>query len=114
MFLHMLQKVNAERCKEFRDSQGRICHPNGVSDWTPAQWLQALTGEVGEYANLRKKFERGDTMSPSEFHERASDELADVQCYLVLLAESLGINLEEATIRKFNEVSDRIGSAIKL
>lgn len=46
--------------------------------------------------------------------QHARKELADVQIYLDLLALSIEIDLEEATVEKFNEVSDRIGVNIKL
>jgi len=83
------------------------------SDWSPAQWLQAMVGEVGEYANTRKKYERGD-ITLEEFQREGGKELADVQIYLDLLALQLGINLGQATQDKFNEVSDRVGASTKL
>lgn len=49
-----LRGANMKRLPMFRDSK------DDGSDWSPAQWLQAVTGELGEYANLRKKVERGD------------------------------------------------------
>lgn len=97
-----LQRVSVERSAEFHSL-----------DWTPSQWLQALVGEVGEYANLRKKHERGD-IDAATFKRLAEGELADIQCYLVLLADRLGIDLASATVAKFNEVSDRIGSVLRL
>jgi NTP pyrophosphatase (non-canonical NTP hydrolase) len=41
-------------------------------------------------------------------------ELADVQAYLDLLARRAGIDLGAATREKFNIVSDRVGSDVKL
>ena len=38
-----------------------------------------------------------------------ADELADVLCYLDLVAAHYGIDLEKALISKFNEVSRRTG-----
>lgn len=109
-----LREANIKRFPEFKNSQGFLANsePDG-SDWIPAQWLQALVGEIGEYANIRKKFERGD-IDEIEFKKMAENELADVQNYLDILAFRLGIDLGEATKRKFNEVSDRIGSSIYL
>lgn len=82
-------------------------------DWTPAQWLQAMVSEVGEYANLRKKYER-DGLPDDYFLEEAAKELADIQCYLDLLALSLGIDLGRATMDKWNAVSRRRGSRVRL
>ncbi len=78
-------------------------------DWTAADWMTALVGEVGEAANFLKKVRRGDYPLHSALPDIAK-ELADVQCYLCLMADALGIDLTAATIAKFNEVSERIGS----
>lgn len=117
-----LREANTRRMEDYRKKDGTLIHAgsNG-SDWSPAQWLQALVGEIGEYANIRKKFERGD-MSREEFTQLATKELADVQMYLDILAarcldldgyvDDSGINLGQAAIEKFNEVSDRVGSRV--
>lgn len=118
----LLREANKRRLPEFRNSEGGLAHskPDG-SDWSPAQWLQALVGEIGEFANWRKKFERGD-ISFEEFKKHAAKELADVQTYLSLLAgrcldhgdyvDPQGIDLGTATVDKFNEVSNRVGSSV--
>lgn len=82
-------------------------------DWTAAQWFQALGGETGEYANFRKKYERGD-LTYEEFIVNARKELADVMCYLDLLCAHLEIDLDDAVIEKFNEISERVGSDVRL
>lgn len=127
-----LREANIARLPHFKDKHGRIVHalPNGA-DWTPSGWLQAVIGELGEYANFRKKFERGD-ITHEDFAVHAAKELADVQTYLDILAlrcldrveeaglmddgyvvrhlaHPTGINLGEATRAKFNEVSERVG-----
>lgn len=104
-----LRKANLARLPLFKNAKGELAHnePTGC-DWSPAQWLQAM---VGEYANFRKKFERGD-ITHQEFMAHAWRELADVQIYLDLLAARLGIDLDAAVAGKFNEVSDRIGVGI--
>lgn len=62
----VLRGANLARLPQFKNRHGEPAHsrPDG-SDWTPAQWLQAVTGELGAYANLRKKFERGDIVEPT-------------------------------------------------
>jgi NTP pyrophosphatase (non-canonical NTP hydrolase) len=104
-----LRKANLAKLPLFKNSKGDIAHPTGdINDWTPSQWLQAVVGELGEYANFRKKFERGD-IDVFEFTKNAAKELADTQIYLDLLAARLNIDLGGATIMKYNEVSRRIG-----
>lgn len=126
-----LRGANRARLPQFKNKHGDPAHskPDG-SDWSPAQWLQAVVGELGEFANVRKKFERGD-LTFDEYKVLATKELADVQTYLDLLAlraldfdrpggvplrhvDGEGIDLGQATIDKFNEVSDRVGCSVKL
>lgn len=109
-----LRRANLARLPEFKNAKGEIAHsdPEG-KDWSPAQWFQAMTGEVGEYANVRKKFERGD-IDEKTFLSAAGRELADIQTYLDLLAHSLDIDLGLATKIKWNEVSLRVGSSLSI
>jgi NTP pyrophosphatase (non-canonical NTP hydrolase) len=74
-------------------------------------------GEVGEVANLIKRVEcygslhkNGQVITTDEI----GDELADIQAYLDLLAQHFGIDLGEATRRKFNAVSKRRGVEVFL
>jgi NTP pyrophosphatase (non-canonical NTP hydrolase) len=109
-----LRDANVARLPLFKNKHGQPAHsePDG-SDWSPAQWLQAVVGELGEYANFRKKYERGD-ISLIEFNREAGKELADVVIYLDILAFRLGINLGDAVVDKWNEVSERIGLNFRL
>ncbi len=81
--------------------------------WTAADWMLALTGELGEAANMIKKIRRGD-FTLGAVREDVGRELADVAIYLDLLADHLGINLGAAVRSKFNEVSRRIDSPVRL
>lgn len=119
-----LRKANIARLPTYKNKLGNPAHtkPDG-SDWCPAQWLQATVGELGEYANFRKKYERGD-ITLEEFKIHAGKELADVQTYLDILAlrcldssdyvDPKGIDLGLATLNKFNEVSERVGSPVRI
>jgi NTP pyrophosphatase (non-canonical NTP hydrolase) len=120
-----LRRANMARLPLFKNSKGGPAHskPDG-SDWSPAQWLQATIGELGEFANVRKKYERGD-LTHAEYVILARKELADVQTYLdILAARSLdtkegvphpfGVNLGAATADKWDEVSSRVGCALSI
>lgn len=110
--LGILREANLKRLPEFKNSKGEKAHSkDDGSDWQPAQWLQAVVGELGEYANLRKKVERGD-LTIDEALPELSDELADTLIYLDLLAAQLDIDLSEAVRSKFNRVSDRVSSRV--
>lgn len=109
-----LRAANIERMKEYKNSHGEApSHGEDGSGWIPAQWFQAMTGEFGEYANVRKKFERGDLLE-EDFLERAGEELADVQVYLDILANQIGIDLGTAVVKKFNRDSENRGCTTKL
>ena len=96
-----LRKANVRRCEQ-------VFHH--LNDWSPSDWSNAMAGEVGEACNLTKKLRRGDKVNIAFLEE----EIADVIIYADLLAARLGINLDMAVRRKFNEVSDRRNSNIFL
>ena len=79
-------------------------------DWTLADWSNAIAGETGEMCNLIKKIRRGDEIDPKE----VGKELADIIIYADILASLLGLDLSDCVIQKFNEVSDRVGSEVKI
>ena len=109
-----LRAANLQRLPLFKDAKGRTCHgEKDGPDWSPAQWLQAVVGELGEYANLRKKCERGD-LTPEEAKPMLADELADVVIYLDILAAQLGIDLGEAVMHKWNKTSEKVGAPIRI
>lgn len=108
-----LRAADIARIPQFRDKHGNLCHNPDGSDWSRAEWLEALVGELGEYANESKKERRGD-LTPEEFKAKATKELADCQIYLDILAFRIGIDLGEATRAKFNEVSQRVGADVFL
>jgi NTP pyrophosphatase (non-canonical NTP hydrolase) len=96
-----LREANVARCND-------VFHK--FEDWSHADWAVALTGEVGEMCNLLKKVRRGEDIPIKDL----AKEIADIQIYLDLLAASLEIDLAREVILKFNEVSDKRGSNIKL
>ena len=100
-----LREANQRRLPDFGKA-----YPADESDWTPADWTVAAMGELGEFANLLKKRRRGQDVST----EVLAKELADTVTYLDFVAHSLGIDLGEATRQKFNEVSVRVGSDVRL
>lgn len=82
-----LRRANKERLPQFKNSHGKPAHskPDG-SDWSPAQWFQALIGEIGELARVRVEYEDG-RMGAVGFRRESCKEAADVQTYLDLLCQ---------------------------
>lgn len=109
-----LREANLRRLPLFKNARGETAHsqPDG-SDWSDSDWLMAVTGELGEFANLRKKVLRGD-MSMEDAKQDLADELADVVIYIDILASRLGVDLGAAVVSKFDRVSDRVGCDVKL
>lgn len=103
-----LRSANRERLPQFRDARGNL---TDHTKWTASDWVTAVVGELGEAANIIKKVRRGD-FELDAVRDGIAAELADVQTYLDILAESLGINLGAATISKFNEISERVGANV--
>lgn len=107
---NVLRAANLKRQDEFKNAAGQTFKS---SDWPLSRWMNAVLGELGEAANLIKKIERGD-FTLETAREELADELADVQTYLDLIAARAGIPLGHATIEKWNKVSKRVGSTIRI
>jgi NTP pyrophosphatase (non-canonical NTP hydrolase) len=113
MKLSVLRVVNVQRCEE-------VFHP--LQDWTPSDWACALAGEAGEVCNAVKKLRRlkdgtntaKDPQTESEAIKAIGAELADTIIYADLLAARLGIDLSYEVEVKFNEVSRRMNSPIRI
>lgn len=108
------RKANLARLPLFKNKKGKKAHSKkDGSDWSLSDWSNAVTGELGEAANIIKKIRRGD-LSLAEARVDLAKELADVQIYLDILAFRAGVDLGQATVNKFNEVSDRVGAPVYL
>ena len=101
-FLKRLRKANVERDKTTKKFEE-------CENWTLSDWGVALAGEAGEVCNAIKKVNRGDGTL-----QKVLDEIGDVITYADLLLEYLHADMGEVVTKKFNEVSDKVGSKIKL
>lgn len=108
--LQQFAEINRSRC----ESPQGFNHP--VSSWSLSDWMTAVAGEMGEAANIIKKLNRerdgipGNTIGIGMLREDLANELADTFCYLDLLAQAAGVDLEAAVRDKFNAVSAKIGA----
>lgn len=109
-----LRGADRARLPQFKDANGNRAHSkDDGSDWSPGEWVCAVTGELGELANVIKKVKIGD-LTMDQARPEISKELADVAIYLDLLAMQCGVDLGEAIIEKFNEVSERVKSSVRI
>lgn len=111
---------------EFSAANRRRCEsPQGfnhtIGSWSLSDWITAAVGELGEAANVAKKLNRVrdglghlNDKSPDELEAMFVDELADTLIYLDLVAQSRGVNLWQAVVRKFNRTSAKIGYPVAL
>lgn len=120
-----LRAGNTTRLPLFKNQHGGSAHaePDG-SDWTLSEWVNAAVGEHGEMTelfliaaitksfglvtNMAKKIRRGDH-TLDVLRPLIAKEIGDIVAYCDLLAFRAGIDLGEAVMLKFNEVSQRIG-----
>jgi NTP pyrophosphatase (non-canonical NTP hydrolase) len=113
--LYDFSRFNRARCVE-------CFHPIHV--WSVAEWTNALAGEVGELCNLAKKYIRKDgrtkeegqanTPEQDEIRVLMGKEVGDIMAYLDLVCARAGIDLPTAIVNKWNEVSVRVGSFLRL
>ena len=97
----------------------------GLDSWSPAEWGNALAGEVGELCNVLKKLLRHDmgiqqlavenreptkqSGTRAKLLVDAAKEIADSYTYLDLVAARLGLDVQQCVVSKFNEISEREG-----
>jgi NTP pyrophosphatase (non-canonical NTP hydrolase) len=98
--------------QDLREANVRRCHEvfHNLDEWSLSDWGCALAGEVGEACNLIKKHRRGEDIDP----DLIAEEVADAVIYADLLLARMGKDLGEAVRAKFNKVSQRRGSGIRL
>lgn len=105
---------------KFSERNRRRCvAPNGfhheIASWTLSDWVTAVTGELGETANIVKKLNRvrdgvpGNNETPEQLRAMLAEEIADVAIYLDLLAQAAGFDLETIRDAKFEKTSAKIG-----
>jgi NTP pyrophosphatase (non-canonical NTP hydrolase) len=104
-----ISKVNVERCNRWHG-------PDGLNSWSILEWAGALCGEAGELANIAKKLHRirtgmdnYDGFDTNKLKKELAEEIADVFCYLQLIAAKENIEMYPAIAAKFNKVSARYG-----
>lgn len=118
-----LRSVNVHRCED-------VFHKLG--DWSTTDWSVALGGEIGEavealgkllvFLDTAKKLRRLDGADASKdtaqerdrLIDKIAEEAADCVIYADLLTASLGRDLGDAVVKKFNEVSVKRGSNVLL
>lgn len=107
-----MEKLTFSRLREANKLRRAEIHI-AAKKYSKLEWAACLCGEAGELANFIKKDSR--INYEGDVHKsEISKEIADCLIYLDLIANEYNINLEECVIEKFNEVSEKYGSNVKL
>lgn len=113
---HTVRDLTFDRVSNINSIRCNRWHQDAKEQWTAADWMTALVGELGEAANVLKKLRRYSSGTlgqfdpePEELQKMVSEELADVYLYLDLLCRHIGVDLPAAVVQKFNETSARYG-----
>lgn len=95
---------------------------NPCNNWSLMEWACAMAGEAGEVCGAIKKMRRmeegtNSAKDPNDlnvYKRKVADEMADVIIYLDLMASKMDIDLGQAVVDKFNEVSDRMNAVTRI
>ena len=109
--MNTFSERNLRRCESTNGFNHKL------DSWSLSDWMTALTGEVGEAANIVKKLNRIRDGIPGNKQEETKDqlehdlcgELADIYIYLDLFAQRMGLDLHGHVEVKFQRTSRKIG-----
>lgn len=113
MNVRSFSEINRERC----ESPYGFNHK--LSAWSLSDWMVALTGEVGEAANVLKKLNRlrdgvpGNKQTEELLQAHFARELADAFVYLDLLCQAAGVDLWATVAEVFNAKSAELGYEVR-
>lgn len=99
---------NLARCESINGFNHKL------DSWSIGDWMVAVTGEVGEAANIIKKLNRvrggipGNVETPDQLIGNLKNEIADIFIYLDLLSQRCGFDLEKIVLEKFEITSKKI------
>lgn len=100
---------NRKRC------ESAMGFKHSLHSWSFSDWFMATTGEFGEAGNVAKKIKRyiddipGNKESREELEKKLALELGDAACYLDLLAQSAGLDIDACREASFQSKSKEIG-----
>lgn len=114
--IRTLQALNVERMQRW----------HGESVWSPLEWGGAMAGETGEACNAAKKLKRVETQMANHdsrmfgrieplvvqadgYRRHVGKEVADAIIYGLLLASSVGMDVEDCIREVFNKKSEEYG-----
>ena len=106
MTLHQLMGLQAQFDANHRSKRQWGQPVDEASPEVLEHSVVCLVGELGEFANILKQVNRGDTPYQNA-RPHLEEELTDVFIYLMQIANQMGINLEESYLRKLDKNQER-------
>lgn len=110
----MLHQTTFAHVAAVNKSRSEAWHKDGATEWNVSDWAVAMAGEAGEVCDAVKKLRRLEcnlatkrAKTREQRVEDIADEIGDTFLYLDLLAQHLGLTLEDCVKNKFNKVSER-------
>lgn len=84
-----------------------VLQPYAKPYWSPLSQLARLSEEVGEVARILNHQHGDKPKKPGEVHDPLEDELADIIFIIMCIANSEGLELDEAMQRAIAKVTGR-------
>jgi NTP pyrophosphatase (non-canonical NTP hydrolase) len=91
--------------KEIKEAYAALNQRSGHRVWGPTEYAQGLVGDVGDLVKLvmaKEHFRAADNLE-----EKLAHELGDCLWSLLILADSLGMDLERAFLQTMEELRQR-------
>lgn len=113
---NQMSKMNRLRRDNWHESMDES------TNWSIVDWSNAAAGEMGECCNAVKKYRRVMLGTKASYNptsreqaiQKIAEEIGGTIIYLDLLADCIGMTLEEVIKYEFNRVSEREGLPQKL
>ncbi len=112
-------KLTFEAVAKTNLERALIWHKGGLEEWSVSDWAVAVMGEAGEICDAIKKLRRIEEgveskskrqpLTKEEALKAIETEIGDTAVYLDLLAQRLGLSLEDCIRNTFNRISEREG-----
>lgn len=104
MQFHQLTR-KAKHIEELYRKHGQS---KGMKEWEAAEYLQGLMGDVGDLAKLIMA--KNNLRDGEDIDEKIKHELADCLWSIVIIADKLGIDLEESFTRTMTQIEKKLDS----
>ncbi len=74
--------------------------------------IVCMLGEFGEFSNIVKKIKRGD-FNLFDKKDELNEEFIDIFIYMIKISNQLGINIEEAYLKKMKKNEEKFEKFLK-